>query len=71
MLTFEGARMQGPENIVAKLSTLGSVVHQITFLDCQPFPGNGILVCVGGQLSVISLLLVFMNFVCRLTTITL
>eukprot|EP01116_Phalansterium_solitarium_P003962 TRINITY_DN14815_c0_g1_i1.p1 TRINITY_DN14815_c0_g1~~TRINITY_DN14815_c0_g1_i1.p1 ORF type:complete len:125 (-),score=8.24 TRINITY_DN14815_c0_g1_i1:112-486(-) len=54
MLTFENDKIQGREAIGTKLSGLPfqQVKHAITSLDCQPTPGNGILVFVCGKLTV-------------------
>eukprot|EP01123_Difflugia_compressa_P003574 TRINITY_DN1470_c2_g1_i3.p1 TRINITY_DN1470_c2_g1~~TRINITY_DN1470_c2_g1_i3.p1 ORF type:complete len:125 (+),score=26.55 TRINITY_DN1470_c2_g1_i3:140-514(+) len=52
MLTFEGQPIQGAEPIVKKLTELsfGQAKHQIDTLDCQPSPGQGVLVFVSGLL---------------------
>jgi len=54
MLTFENDKFQGRDNILTKLTSLAfqTVKHQISTLDCQPTPGNGILVFVSGNLAV-------------------
>eukprot|EP00245_Coleochaete_scutata_P017716 TRINITY_DN883_c0_g1_i1.p1 TRINITY_DN883_c0_g1~~TRINITY_DN883_c0_g1_i1.p1 ORF type:complete len:122 (-),score=16.01 TRINITY_DN883_c0_g1_i1:268-633(-) len=52
MLTFEGEKMQGPQNIQAKLSGLPGVTkHAVTTVDCQPSgPSGGLVVFVSGSL---------------------
>jgi len=54
MLSFEGSKIQGQQHIVDKLKGLSfqRVLHRIVTLDCQPSPGNGILVFVSGELVV-------------------
>eukprot|EP01115_Flamella_aegyptia_P003797 TRINITY_DN170_c0_g1_i1.p1 TRINITY_DN170_c0_g1~~TRINITY_DN170_c0_g1_i1.p1 ORF type:complete len:126 (-),score=44.53 TRINITY_DN170_c0_g1_i1:54-431(-) len=54
MLTFEQSKFQGRDNILTKLKNLAfqTVKHQITALDAQPSPGNGILVFASGNLVV-------------------
>jgi len=54
MLSFEGSKIQGQQNIVEKLKSLTfqRVAHRVVTLDCQPSPGNGILVFVSGELVV-------------------
>ena len=54
MLTFEGQKIQGLQNIVAKLTTLPfqQCKHNITTVDCQPSgPAGGMLVFVSGNLQ--------------------
>lgn len=54
MLTFEGQKIQGSQNIVAKLTSLPfqQCKHQITTVDCQPSgPAGGMLVFVSGNLQ--------------------
>jgi hypothetical protein len=54
MLTFEGQKIQGSQNIVAKLTTLPfqQCKHNITTVDCQPSgPAGGMLVFVSGNLQ--------------------
>lgn len=54
MLTFEGQKIQGAQNIVAKLSSLPfqQCKHAITTVDCQPSgPAGGMLVFVSGNLQ--------------------
>nr|CAB3457526.1 unnamed protein product [Digitaria exilis] len=53
MLTFEGQKIQGGQNITAKLTSLpfATCKHQISTLDCQPSAG-GVLVFVSGALQV-------------------
>lgn len=54
MLTFEGQKIQGSQNIVAKLTTLPfqQCQHSITTVDCQPSgPAGGMLVFVSGNLQ--------------------
>ncbi|KAF9619335.1 hypothetical protein IFM89_006522 [Coptis chinensis] len=54
MLTFEGQKIQGSTNIVAKLTSLPfqQCKHSITTVDCQPSgPANGMLVFVSGNLQ--------------------
>ncbi|XP_013623082.1 nuclear transport factor 2A isoform X1 [Brassica napus] len=49
MLTFEGQKIQGSQNIVAKLTSLPfqQCKHNITTVDCQPSgPAGGMLVFV-------------------------
>ncbi|KAL7214942.1 hypothetical protein ACSBR1_027174 [Camellia fascicularis] len=54
MLTIEGQKIQGSQNIVAKLSSLPfqQCQHRITTIDCQPSgPACGMLVFVSGNLQ--------------------
>ncbi|KAL8201356.1 hypothetical protein R6Q59_004465 [Mikania micrantha] len=54
MLTFEGQKIQGSANIVAKLTSLPfqQCKHSITTVDCQPSgPSGGMLVFVSGNLQ--------------------
>jgi hypothetical protein len=54
MLTFEGQKTQGSQNIVAKLIALPfqQCKHLITTVDCQPSgPAGGMLVFVSGNLQ--------------------
>ncbi|KAK4265054.1 hypothetical protein QN277_026157 [Acacia crassicarpa] len=54
MLTFEGQKIQGASNIVAKLTSLPfqQCQHSITTVDCQPSGFNGgMLVFVSGNLQ--------------------
>ncbi|KAK2438058.1 Nuclear transport factor 2A [Trifolium repens] len=54
MLTFEGQKIQGSPNIVAKLTSLPfqQCHHSITTVDCQPSGVNaGMLVFVSGNLQ--------------------
>ncbi|KAJ6713730.1 NUCLEAR TRANSPORT FACTOR 2B [Salix viminalis] len=54
MLTFEGQKTQGSQNIVAKLIALPfqQCKHHITTVDCQPSgPAGGMLVFVSGNLQ--------------------
>jgi len=54
MLSYEGANIQGQQFIIEKLKSLAfqRVAHRISTIDCQPSPGNGILVFVNGELAV-------------------
>ncbi|KAF4390556.1 hypothetical protein F8388_006053 [Cannabis sativa] len=54
MLTFEGQKFQGAQNIVAKLASLPfeQCKHNISTVDCQPSgPAGGMLVFVSGNLQ--------------------
>ncbi|CAH2034048.1 unnamed protein product, partial [Thlaspi arvense] len=54
MLTFEGQKIQGSQNIVAKLTSLPfqQCKHNITTVDCQPSgPAGGMVVFVSGNLQ--------------------
>ncbi|KAL6011620.1 hypothetical protein ACLOJK_002068 [Asimina triloba] len=54
MLTFEGQKIQGAQNIVAKLTSLPfqQCHHSISTVDCQPSgPAGGMLVFVSGNLQ--------------------
>ena len=54
MLSFEGQKIQGAQNIVAKLTSLPfqQCQHSITTVDCQPSGVNGgMLVFVSGNLQ--------------------
>ncbi|CAL0333102.1 unnamed protein product [Lupinus luteus] len=54
MLTFEGQKIQGAQNIVAKLTSLPfqQCLHKITTVDCQPSGVNAaMLVFVSGNLQ--------------------
>uniref|UniRef100_A0A175YRK0 NTF2 domain-containing protein n=1 Tax=Daucus carota subsp. sativus TaxID=79200 RepID=A0A175YRK0_DAUCS len=56
MLTFEGQKIQGSVNIVAKLTSLPfqQCKHSITTVDCQPSgPAGGMLVFVSGNLQLV------------------
>ncbi|KAG2714900.1 hypothetical protein I3843_03G052700 [Carya illinoinensis] len=56
MLTFEGQKIQGAQNIVAKLTSLPfqQCKHAITTVDCQPSgPAGGMLVFVSGHLQLV------------------
>ncbi|KAF5764133.1 putative nuclear transport factor 2, NTF2-like domain superfamily [Helianthus annuus] len=51
---FEGQKIQGSSNIVAKLTSLPfqQCKHSITTFDCQPSgPSGGMLVFVSGNLQ--------------------
>ncbi|MQL89911.1 hypothetical protein Taro_022497 [Colocasia esculenta] len=55
MLTFEGAKIQGSQAIVAKLTSLPfqQCHHNISTVDCQPSgPAGGMLVFVSGTLQI-------------------
>ncbi|KAD3641161.1 hypothetical protein E3N88_30385 [Mikania micrantha] len=55
MLTFEGQKIQGSQNIVSKLTSLPfhQCKHSITTVDCQPSgPAGGMLVFVSGNLQI-------------------
>ncbi|XP_072959219.1 nuclear transport factor 2B-like [Typha angustifolia] len=54
MLTFEGQKLQGPQAIVGKLTSLpfDQCLHSISTVDCQPSgPQGGMLVFVSGSLA--------------------
>ncbi|XP_042008001.1 nuclear transport factor 2B-like [Salvia splendens] len=54
MLTFEGQKIMGSTNIVAKLTSLPfqQCQHHISTVDCQPSgPAGGMLVFVSGNLQ--------------------
>ncbi|KAF6148459.1 hypothetical protein GIB67_038814 [Kingdonia uniflora] len=54
MLSFEGEKIQGSQNIVTKLAGLPfqQCKHNITTVDCQPSgPVGGMLVFVSGNLQ--------------------
>ncbi|CAI9111592.1 OLC1v1011851C1 [Oldenlandia corymbosa var. corymbosa] len=56
MLTFEGQKIQGSNNIVAKLTSLPfqQCQHLISTVDCQPSgPAGGMLVFVSGNLQLV------------------
>ncbi|KAL9256989.1 Nuclear transport factor 2A-like protein [Drosera capensis] len=55
MLTFEGQKVQGAANIVAKLTGLPfqQCQHSITTVDCQPSGAGGMLVFVSGNLQLV------------------
>uniref|UniRef100_A0A803MHE9 NTF2 domain-containing protein n=1 Tax=Chenopodium quinoa TaxID=63459 RepID=A0A803MHE9_CHEQI len=56
MLTFEGQKFQGAQNIVGKLTSLPfeQCKHSITTTDCQPSSSNGtLLVFVSGIFSLL------------------
>eukprot|EP00794_Sanderia_malayensis_P019259 gene19259-21187_t len=52
-LSFEGAQLQGTEQIMAKLTSLpfASVQHIVTTVDVHPTLDNGVMVLVVGQLK--------------------
>ncbi|GJP51332.1 hypothetical protein CLOM_g10490 [Closterium sp. NIES-68] len=54
MLTFEGEKFQGVQNIQNKISSLPfqSCTHIVSTVDCQPSgPGGGMVVFVSGSLK--------------------
>ncbi|KVH96881.1 Nuclear transport factor 2 [Cynara cardunculus var. scolymus] len=54
MLTFEGQKIEGSQNIVNKLTSLPfqQCKHSITTVDCQPSgPVDSMLIFVGGNLQ--------------------
>lgn len=54
MLTFEGQKFMGSQNITTKLTSLPfqQCQHQISTVDCQPSgPAGGMLVFVSGNLQ--------------------
>lgn len=54
MLTFEGKETQGVKDIMVKLQeglSFKQVRHEVSTMDVQPCPGNGILVVVTGMLQ--------------------
>ena len=54
MLTFEGAKIQGSQAIVQKLTSLPfqQCLHNVSTIDCQPSgPAGGVLVFVSGSLQ--------------------
>ncbi|GAB2220379.1 hypothetical protein Droror1_Dr00008028 [Drosera rotundifolia] len=55
MLTFEGQKVQGAANIVAKLTGLPfqQCQHAISTVDCQPSGAGGVLVFVSGNLQLV------------------
>mmetsp|Transcript_8399 Transcript_8399/g.12774 ORF Transcript_8399/g.12774 Transcript_8399/m.12774 type:complete len:128 (-) Transcript_8399:139-522(-) len=54
MLTFEGTKLAGVENILKKLASIGAKsAHRLSKVDCQPIPTcNGVLVQVVGDISI-------------------
>lgn len=54
ILTFEGQKFQGAQQIIEKLGGLPfqSCQHRVVSLDAQPSVGGGLLVFVTGQLIV-------------------
>ncbi|OIT19835.1 nuclear transport factor 2B [Nicotiana tabacum] len=54
MLSFEGQKYQGSQNIVAKLTSLPfqQCKHHISTTDCQLSGANGMLVFVSGNLQI-------------------
>lgn len=54
MLTWEGQKFSGPQNIVGKFKSLPfqQVQHQVTAMDFQPSMSGGILIQVNGKLMV-------------------
>ena len=61
MLTFEGQKFVGSQQIMEKLGGLPfqSCQHRVVSLDSQPSVGGGIMVFVTGQLIVRSVLMLF------------
>lgn len=59
ILTFEGQKFQGTQQITEKLGGLPfqSCQHRVVSLDAQPSVGGGILVFVTGQLLVRDLMI--------------
>ncbi|KAL3653838.1 Nuclear transport factor 2A [Castilleja foliolosa] len=56
MLTFEGQKVLGSQNIVAKLTSLpfGQCKHHISTVDCQlSGPGGGVIVFVSGNIQIV------------------
>ncbi|XP_074303325.1 nuclear transport factor 2B-like [Silene latifolia] len=53
MLTFEGQKIQGTQNITAKLTSLPfqQCQHSVTTVDCQPSVNGAMLVFVSGNLQ--------------------
>lgn len=54
MLTYEGERFQGTQQILEKLTSLPfqRIKHRADTIDVQPSPGNGMVVFVTGQLLI-------------------
>ncbi|CAL4159406.1 unnamed protein product [Meganyctiphanes norvegica] len=53
LLTFEGAQVQGAENIIARINqlTFQKITRALTTVDCQPTFDGGVLINVLGQLK--------------------
>lgn len=53
MLTFEGQKTQGIQNIVSKLTSLPfqQCQHNVSTMDCQPSGSGGVIVFVSGSLQ--------------------
>ena len=54
LLTFEGAKTQGAQAIIQKLTSLPfqQCKHHVSSLDAQPSPSGGMNIFVTGQLQV-------------------
>ncbi len=53
MLTFEGTQVSGAENIMAKLSSVGQVKHEVKCMDVQPSSSNNaIIIFVTGNIKI-------------------
>mmetsp|Transcript_3302 Transcript_3302/g.4038 ORF Transcript_3302/g.4038 Transcript_3302/m.4038 type:complete len:122 (-) Transcript_3302:20-385(-) len=53
VLTFEGTQVSGTQNIMAKLSGVGQVKHDIKSMDVQPSQSqNAIIIFVTGSIKI-------------------
>ncbi|KAL7478660.1 hypothetical protein ACHAW6_004413 [Cyclotella cf. meneghiniana] len=53
MLTFEGTQLQGTENIIGKLKSVGQVAHTVKTIDVQPSKdANAIIIFVTGAVTI-------------------
>ena len=53
MLTFEGTQLQGTENIIGKLKSVGHVAHTVKTIDVQPSKdANAIIIFVTGAVTI-------------------
>jgi hypothetical protein len=53
MMTFEGQQVQGTENIMSKLRSIGTVTHTIKSMDVQPSNStSAILIFITGNIRI-------------------
>ena len=53
MLTFEGTQVQGAEQVIAKLQSVGAVKHNVKTMDIQPSANpNSIVIFVTGAIQI-------------------
>ncbi|KAH3714231.1 Nuclear transport factor 2 [Pelomyxa schiedti] len=52
MMSLEGQRIQGVQQIMASLSGLPPIKHSVQTFDSQPSMGNGVIIFVSGNINV-------------------